>query len=66
MISNSLLHQITLGREGKNWGFSMGIPKLESVVDGVTQGIYTLVFSPTSSSPLVSSIMWAVRIMRSK
>lgn len=49
MISNSLLHQITLGREGKNWGFSMGIPKLESVVDGVTQGIYTLVFSPTGT-----------------
>lgn len=49
MITNSLLHQITYGREGKNWGFSMGLPKLEEVIDGVTQGTYTLVFSPTGT-----------------
>lgn len=49
MVTNSLIHQITLGREGRNWGFSMGLPKLESIVDGVTQGTYTLVFSPTGS-----------------
>lgn len=49
MVTNSLIHQITLGREGKNWGYSMGLPKLESIVDGVTQSNYTLVFSPTGS-----------------
>lgn len=49
MVTNSLIHQITLGREGKNWGYSMGLPKLEGIVDGVTQNTYTLVFSPTGS-----------------
>lgn len=49
MVTNSLIHQITLGREGKNWGYSMGLPKLEHIVDGVTQSTYTLVFSPTGS-----------------
>lgn len=49
MITNSLMHQITFGREGKNWGYSMGLPKLEEVIDGVTQSTYTLVFSPTGS-----------------
>lgn len=49
MITESLLQQIKLGREGSNWGFSMGLPKLEEVVDGVTQGTYTLVFSPTGT-----------------
>lgn len=47
MITNSLLTQIEIGRSGSNQGFSMGLPKLESVVDGVTQGTYTLVFSPS-------------------
>lgn len=49
MITNSLLHQITYGREGRNWGYSMGLPKLEEIIDGVTQGTYTLVFSPTGT-----------------
>lgn len=49
MITNSLMHQITFGREGKNWGYAMGLPKLEEVIDGVTQSTYTLVFSPTGS-----------------
>lgn len=47
MITNSLIKQIELGREGKNQGYSMGLPKLESIVDGVTQGTYTLIFSPS-------------------
>lgn len=49
MITNSLIHQITLGRDGKNWGYRMGLPKLESIIDGVTQNTYTLVFSGTGS-----------------
>lgn len=49
MITNSLIHQITLGREGKNWGYGMGLPKLETIIDGVTQNTYTLLFSGTGS-----------------
>ena len=49
MITNSLLHQITYGREGRNWGYSMGLPKLEEIIDGVTQSTYTLIFSPTGT-----------------
>lgn len=49
MISNSLLNQITLGREGCNWGYPMGLPKLEGIVDGVTQSTYTLLFSTSGT-----------------
>lgn len=45
MIVESLLKQIDVGRQGKNHGFPMGLPKLESVIDGVTQQNYTLIFS---------------------
>lgn len=44
-ITESLLKEIELGREGNNSGFSMGLPKLESVIDGVSRGTYTTVFS---------------------
>ncbi len=47
MIAESLLNQITIGREGKNWGFSLGLPKLESIIDGVTKSTYTLIMSPS-------------------
>lgn len=49
MISESLFKQIEAGRSGSNWGYSMGLPKLESIMDGVTQGTYTLLFSGTGS-----------------
>lgn len=45
MITESLLRQIEEGRSGKNHGFSMGLPKLEGLTDGVIPGNYTLVFS---------------------
>lgn len=45
MITENLLDQIDRGREGKNWGLSMGMPKLEKYIDGVSQGTYTLLFS---------------------
>ena len=44
-ITESLLKEIELGREGRNSGFTLGLPKLESVIDGVTKGTYTTVFS---------------------
>lgn len=49
MITEALLNQINIGREGKNVGYSMGLPKLESVIDGVTANTYTLVFSPSGT-----------------
>lgn len=47
MISESLLSQINTGRKGNNWGFSLGLPKLERITDGVTKNTYTLIMSPS-------------------
>ena len=47
MISKSLLNQIENGRLGNNHGFSLGLPKLESIIDGVTKNTYTLIMSPS-------------------
>lgn len=49
MSSSSLLSRIDRGRLGKNQGLSMGLPKLEGVIDGVTKETYTLVFSGTGT-----------------
>ena len=49
MSSSSLLTRIDRGREGRNQGFSMGMPKLEGIIDGVTKETYTLLFSATGS-----------------
>lgn len=49
MITESLLHQIDKGRQGDHWGYSMGLPKLEEVIDGVSKGVYTLIISPTGT-----------------
>lgn len=48
MISESLLARIDKGREGNNQGFSIGLEKLESIIDGLTQSTYYLLFSQTS------------------
>lgn len=45
MIVESLLNEIELGRQGKSQGYSMGLPKLEEIIDGVTRGTYTLLFA---------------------
>lgn len=42
MITESLLQAIDRGREGKEQGFSIGLPKLEQIIDGVCKGVYTL------------------------
>lgn len=47
MISESLYNQIESGRQGDNWGYSLGLPKLESIIDGVTRNTYTLIMSPS-------------------
>lgn len=48
-FTKSLRQQIDKGRTGSNWGLSMGLPKLESLTDGVCQETYTLIFGDTGS-----------------
>lgn len=55
MITESLITQIDRGREGKNQGYGMGLPKLEDVVDGVCKDTYTLLFADSGTGK--SSIM---------
>lgn len=43
MIVESLLEAIDRGRQGKEQGFSIGLPKLEQIIDGVCKGVYTLI-----------------------
>ena len=43
-ITNELFSQIESGRKGDSWGLSMGMPKFEEYVDGVTKSTFTLLF----------------------
>lgn len=45
MIADEIFKQIDAGRAGENHGYSMGLPKLEGIIDGVTKETYTLVLS---------------------
>lgn len=49
MICESLLASINKGRLGLNQGIPIGLEKLESVIDGLTQSTYTLLFAGTGS-----------------
>ena len=40
---------IKTGKEGKNTGYSTGIPKLDEYTGGVRRGIYTLIFGTSGS-----------------
>jgi hypothetical protein len=44
-IVEKLCDEIDRGRLGLNHGISMGLPKLEGVIDGVTKETYTLIIS---------------------
>ena len=46
-ITEALFQEIDSGREGKAQGYSMGLPKLESVMDGVTKRTMTVIASGT-------------------
>lgn len=46
-ITESLLQEIDIGREGRAQGYSMGLPKIESIVDGVTKRTMTVLASGT-------------------
>ena len=43
MITESLIQAIDRGREGKEQGYSIGLPKLEQIIDGACKGTYTLI-----------------------
>ncbi len=43
MITESLIQAIERGREGREQGYSIGLPKLEQITDGVCKGVYTLI-----------------------
>lgn len=43
MITESLLAAIDRGREGREQGYGIGLPKLEQIIDGVCKGVYTLI-----------------------
>lgn len=49
MIVDNLLEQIDKGRKGENWGLPIGMPKLETLIDGVCQSTYTLLFGGSGS-----------------
>lgn len=46
-VTEALLEEINLGREGRSQGYSMGLPKLESIVDGLTRRTMTVLASGT-------------------
>ena len=46
-VIEALLEEINLGREGRSQGYSMGLPKLESIVDGLTRRTMTVLASGT-------------------
>lgn len=48
-VTEELFKQIEAGRNGDNWGLSMGMPKLEEYVDGVTKGTFTLLFGASGT-----------------
>lgn len=48
-IFNTILQEVERGRQGLNTGTSMGLPKLEGIIDGVNQGTYTLIISSSGS-----------------
>ncbi len=52
---DDLFEEIDKGREGNAWGYSLGLPKLEDIIDGNTQSTYTTVFanSGTGKTSLV-------------
>ena len=45
MISEYLLYEIDRGRLGLNHGICMKLPRIESIIDGVTRETYTLILS---------------------
>ncbi len=48
-ITKELIDQIESGLAGDSWGLTMGMPKLEYYIDGVTKGTFTLLFGASGT-----------------
>lgn len=44
-VLDSFYHEIDSGREGRSWGYSTGLPKLDKLTDGVKKANYTILFA---------------------
>lgn len=58
---DELFEDIDRGREGNSWGFSLGLPKLEDIIDGNTQSTYFTVFAGSGvgkTSIVLSSFLY--------
>ena len=47
--TSRLIELIKRGREGDNQGLSLGMPKLEHIIDGLTQETYYLIAAGTGN-----------------
>ena len=48
-IEEQILEEVNRGRKGLNHGITMGMPKLEGLIDGNTKETYTLLLSNSGS-----------------
>lgn len=48
-LEEQIISEVERGRKGLNHGISMGMPKLESMMDGNTRDTYTLILSNSGS-----------------
>ena len=48
-IEEQILEEVSRGRQGLNHGISIGMPKLEGIMDGNTRETYTLIMSNSGS-----------------
>lgn len=53
---DSFLEEVKRGREGKNQGYSIGLPKLEGMMDGLTRATITLIFGATGTGKTSSML----------
>ena len=44
-LLDSFYNEIEHGREGRSWGYSTGLPKLDKLTDGVKKANYTVLFA---------------------
>lgn len=49
ILEDQILEEINRGRKGLNHGITMGMPKLEGLIDGNTKETYTLLLSNSGS-----------------
>ena len=63
MVVDSLLAQIENGRAGHSQGISMGLPKLEGIIDGVTRQTYSIVFGQSSTGKILPSVLVIMQII---